>query len=134
MTFEKEDKAAWLNSEVMREFEKIAAAGGLEVSEEAFEPIDEEWEEEDDTGKLIDAVEEFQGSGEESGEELSEESGEEPEDVMTEDPIDELLIAHQRSLIGAIEKLSWQLADKSKTKAAYKVERTLQNIKALMEE
>ena len=125
MTFSKEDKAAWQNSEVMRELEKIAALGGLEVSEEAFEPIEEEeWEDEDDTEKLVDAVEKFQ---EEGGEELG-------EDAPTEDPVDELLAAHQKNLIDAIEKLSWQLADRSRTAAAYKVERVLQNIKALAEE
>jgi len=123
MTFSKEDKAAWMDSEVMRELEKIAMEGGLEVSEEAFQPIEEEalWEEEDDTGKLIDAVEEFQG--------------EEPEAyLLTEDPVDKLLAAHQGKLVDVIQKLSWQLADKSKIKAAYKIERALQNIKALMEE
>ena len=125
MTFSKEDTAAWMNSEVMQELEKIAAVGGLDVSEEAFQPIEEEtlWEEEDDTEKLVDAVEEFQKGDEESD-----------EDVATKDPVDELLAAHQKNLVGAIEKLSWQLADKSKIKAAYKVERVLQNIKALMEE
>lgn len=125
MTFSKEDKAAWMDSEVMRELEKIAMEGGLEVSEEAFQPIEEEalWEEEDDTGKLIDAVEEFQGAGEES-----------ETDLLTEDPVDKLLAAHQGNLVDAIQKLSWQLADKSKIKAAYKIERALQNIKALMEE
>jgi hypothetical protein len=112
MTFEKEDRAAWMDSEVMLELEKLAASGEFEVSEDAFQPIEEEsWEDEDDTEKLVDAVEEFQ---------------------ETKDPIDELLAAHQKNLIDAIEKLSWQLADKSKTKAAYKMERTLQNIKALV--
>lgn len=130
MTFSKEDKAAWQNSEVMRELEKIAAMGGLEVSEEAFEPIEEEeWEDEDDTEKLVDAVEKFQEGSEGPGEEL--EVGEKTE---TEDPVDELLAAHQRNLIDAIEKLSWRLADRSRTVAAYKVERALQNIKALAEE
>jgi hypothetical protein len=124
MTFSKEDKAAWMNSEVMHELEKIALAGGLEVSEEAFQPIEEEeWEDEDDTEKFVDAVEKFQEGDEKLG-----------EDAPTKDPIDELLAAHQKILTDAIEKLSWQLADRSRVEAAYKVERALQNIKALMEE
>jgi len=128
MTFSKEDRAAWQNSEVMRELEKIAAMGGLEVSEEAFQPIEEEeWEDEDDTEKLVDAVEQFQEGSEGPGGELG-------EDAPTEDPVDELLAAHQKNLIDAIEKLSWQLADRSRIIAAYKIERVLQNIKVLAEE
>lgn len=123
MTFSKEDKAAWMNSEVMHELEKIALEGGLDVPEEAFEPIEEEktWEDEDDTAKLIDAVEEFR-------------KGDEGEETMKEPEEEELLVAYHRKLTDAIEKLAWRLADESKTAAAYKVERTLQNIKALMEE
>ena len=56
MSFSHEDKSAWISSEVMREFEKIAEDIDLlnGLPEEAYSPIgmdeknEEEWEEESD--------------------------------------------------------------------------------------
>lgn len=61
MVFSKEEKEIWAKSEVMREFERIAQGGGLDTPEEAFLPLDKDWESErSDEEKLMDAINEFE--------------------------------------------------------------------------
>lgn len=61
MVFSKEEKEIWAKSEVMRELERIAQEGGMETPEEAFLPIDQDWESErSDEEKLMDAINEFE--------------------------------------------------------------------------
>lgn len=117
MTFSKEDRAAWEDSKIMKELEKFADEI-LHPSNKAYEPIEEvrkDWEEENltDEEKLVDAAEQL----------LKENSFEE-----------ELRIAYNNQLIYKLEKLAEDLADKSNTKAAYRIERTIQELKALMRE
>jgi hypothetical protein len=119
MTFSKEDQAAWENSEVMREFEKFAD-DVLNPTAEAYQPIATEgktWEEEDwsDEKKLIDAADELLGKDDSSFEE-------------------ELHVAYNKKLIYGLEKLAEELVSKSNIKAAYRVERTAQKLKALLRE
>lgn len=62
MTFSKEEKQIWEGSEVMRELERIAKAQSLDTPDEAFLPIKEgqDWEDErSNEEKLMDAIEEF---------------------------------------------------------------------------
>jgi len=129
MTFSKEDKAAWQDSEIMREFERIAkeqdVLGG--PPPEAFQPVGVEedektWEEDDDKDKLLDAVDEL-------GVAQNEES---PVDVETLPR--ELLKAYTTNLLTNLEKVSYDLASGSKMKAAYRIDRTLHKINSLMRE
>jgi len=65
MTFSKEDKAAWLNSEVMQELEKLGESVLNGPPPEAFEPLEnvaaaETWEDEDLEEKITEAVKEFE--------------------------------------------------------------------------
>jgi hypothetical protein len=118
MTFSKEDQAAWENSEVMRELEKLAD-DVLNPSPEAYQPIsidEKSWEEEDwvDEKKLTDAASELLGN---------ENSFEE-----------ELKSAYNNRLCLQLEKIAEWLEDKNNIKAAYKVERSIQKIKALLQE
>jgi len=129
MSFSKEDTAAWKDSEVMRELEKLAIDTDLLETEE--EPS---WEDESDEEKLTDAVEEFSGPEEELQETTSELPETEPKETSDEDLVTELLATYNKNLLYNIEKLSHILADKTNIKAAYKVERTIQNIKALLED
>jgi len=120
MTFSKEDQAAWENSEIMQEFERFAD-DVLNPPAEAYQPISIEgqktWEEEDwsDEKKLIDAADELLNANDNSFEE-------------------ELCVAYNKKLLYGLEKLAEQLADKSNIKAAYRVERAVQELKALLRE
>lgn len=119
MTFSKEDKAAWLNSEIMKEFEKLAletdVLNGPPV--EAFQPIETEneeektWEEESNEDKLLSAIEEL-GISDETEEDLNKELGQ----------------AYARNLITNLQKMAYNLATNSKMKAAYRIERTIMKI------
>ena len=131
MTFSKEDKSAWMNSEIMQELEKIARETGVlegppaeaflpietEEDTEIEEPKDEEvWEEEDeDEEKLMSAIEEL-GLVEEP--DLKEEFSE----------------AYATNLISNLEKLAHQYATQSKMRASYRIERAIFNLKTLREE
>lgn len=120
MTFSKEDRAAWENSEIMQEFEKLAE-DVLNPPAEAYQPIPEKeekvWEEEDwsDEQKLVDTAEELSNQDDDSFEK-------------------ELRVAYNERLLSRLEKIAEQLADKSNIKAAYRVERTIQELKTLMRE
>ena len=118
MTFSKEDRVVWERSEVMQELEKLAD-DVLNPSAEAYQPIvmgeQKAWEEEDwsDEDRLVDAADKL----------LNEDSFEK-----------ELHVAYNERLISRLEKLAEQLADQSNIKAAYRVERTVQELKALLRE
>jgi hypothetical protein len=117
MTFSKEDKAAWLDSEVMRELEKFGKDVLNGPPPEAFRPLErkaEAWEDEDLEGKLAEAVEEF----------------EKPVASVEE----EFVAAYNRSLLKNIEKVAHRLSDKANIKAAYRVERSLKELKVLLRE
>jgi len=120
MTFSKEDKAAWLDSEIIREFEKIALETDVlnGPPAEAFQPLETEeekvWEDESDEDKLLSAIEEL-GVTEEGEGDLKKELSE----VFT------------ANLVTNLQKLAHQLATESKMKAAYKIERTIMKLKNL---
>ena len=111
MGFSKEDKAAWLNSEVMVELEKFAddIFGG--PPEEAFKPLEEkEWEDED----FEDALEEFEKPGPEVLKEIEENN-------MTKD----LRAAYNIAVLNNLQKLASIFAKKSNIKTAYRIEQTV---------
>jgi len=120
MTFSKEDRAAWLDSEIMQEFEKIAretdVLGGPPA--EAFQPIQTEeseekvWEEESDEDKLLSAIEELGVSEEEEG--------------GNEDLKEELAKVYTASLLTNLKKLAYQ---STSMKIAYRIERSIMRIK-----
>lgn len=127
MTFSKEDKAAWQASEIMAELEKMAMNGEIDLPDEAFLPVgeeedsdEEEWEDEELAKQLGTAADELSGD-------------EEDEDVINEEEA-ELLESLNSNLFDQISKISCELADKSNIKGAYKVERALQSIKTLLED
>jgi len=114
MTFSREDRAIWEKSEVMQELEKFAD-DVLNPSAEAYQPIttdENKWEEEDwsDEKKLVDAADELLDNSFEK----------------------EMIVANNNRLIYGLEKIAEQLADLSNIKAAYRVERTIQELKALL--
>jgi len=122
MTFSKEDKSAWQASEIMQELEIIARNNGIDIPEEAYKPLldkeaeEKTWEEEDENvEKLTDAVDKFEDEDKEDEEKK------------------EIFSSYNKELLDNIEKISYQLADKSSIKAAYRIERVLQNIKVLLE-
>jgi hypothetical protein len=110
MTFSREDRAAWENSEIMKELEKYAE--DVLVPEEPEESWEEEDWEDPEEEELIDAVDEF-----------NEPSLEE-----------ELSIAHHKMLLVKLNRLAEHYADESNIKVAYRIERAVQNIKALLRE
>lgn len=108
MDFSHEEKLIWNNSEVMRELEKIAQNGGLEVPPEAYLPLESEepeeepaWEEETDEKKLMDAIEELEN----------------PE-----------LVNLEAQLIDNLRKLAYYLATDNRKKEAFQVECAVRNI------
>lgn len=132
MSFSKEDKAAWLDSEVMKEFEKVAEEELLEgPPSEAFEPIPVEveealekeeegvreeeenvWEEEEDMERFEEALEKF-----------------EEKPVLAE-----FKKAYDKMLIQNLEKIAHRLADKNNAKATYRVELALHGLQELFKE
>lgn len=112
MTFSKEDKSAWSNSEVMLELEKLAKENDLlsEPSKELYEPIEiednDKWEDED--------LEDFKKA-------LSD--FEEPSFEK------ELHIAYDKKLFSTLEKIASDFANKSNIKVAYRIESTLNKLK-----
>lgn len=118
MSFSKEDKAAWFNSEIMKEFEKVAQEEKtLEgPSPESSEPVSLEegniWEEEDSMEKFDEALEEFN----------------EPT-LGTE-----LKAAYNKMLIENLGKIANGLAENKNIKAAYRVETTLHELQDLFRE
>jgi hypothetical protein len=126
MSFSKEDKAAWLDSEIMKELEKIAEKENILEGPppEAFEPLslkeeekEEEkeekvWEEEEVAERFDEAVEEFS------------------EPTLK----DELRTAYDKLLLENLEKIASELANSKNVKAAYRVEMTLHGLQDLFKE
>jgi len=127
MSFSKEDKAAWLDSEVMKELEKVAQKDNVLEGPppEAFEPLplekeakvtkeEEEkfWEEEEPMKRFDEALEQF----------------EKPTLVA------ELKTAYDKMLIENLEKIANELADGKNVKAAYRVEMALHELEDLFKE
>ena len=125
MSFSKEDKAAWLDSEVMKELEKVAQKDDVLEGPppEAFEPLPLEkeakeekeekvWEEEEPMERFDAALEEF----------------EKPTLVA------ELKAAYDKMLLGNLEKIANELADSKNVKAAYRVEMALHELQDLFKE
>ncbi len=118
MSFAKEDKAAWLSSEIMQEFEKIARENDVLSGppQEAFQPIGNEnksWEEEEDV----------------INKEPIEKLELDADDIKTE-----LRMAYNKNLFSSLEKLARQFAEKSNIKAAYRIEQTLHKLKEIFKE
>lgn len=122
MSFSKEDKAAWLDSEVMRELEKIAAENDIlnGPPEEAFMPISEETEEswEDERTpeeKLEDALIDFENDSVDKSNILEEEK-----------PLkEELAQLYMDNLISNLKTLAYDLTEQGFMKAAYRIERAI---------
>jgi hypothetical protein len=127
MSFSKEDKAAWLDSEVMRELEKIAAENDIlnGPPEEAFMPISEEIEEESEEEswedertpeeKLEDALMDFESDSVDKSGILEEEK-----------PLkEELAQLYMDNLISNLKTLSYDLTEQGFMKAAYRIERAI---------
>lgn len=127
MSFSKEDKAAWLDSEVMKELEKVAQRDNVldGPPPEAFEPLplkkkskedkeEEEkvWEEEEPMERFNEALEEFEKPG----------------------LVAELKTAYDKMLLGNLEKIANKLADSKNVKAAYRVEMALHELEDLFKE
>lgn len=116
MTFSKEDRAAWNDSEVMQELEKLADL--MDPPTEAYQPVEvnpDSWEDENwsDEEKLVDAADEL----------INPNSFEK-----------EMRIAYNNRLIFKLEKIAEHLADKSNIKAAYRVETAIQKLRVLLRE
>jgi len=116
MTFSKEDKAAWADSEIMKEFEKIAKDNDIlnGPPSEAYEPIENEeekdWEDED-MGNFEEALENF-----EEGPSFEE----------------EMHIAYNKNLFSNLTKIAGDFANKSNIKVAYKIELVLHKLKNIL--
>lgn len=125
MSFSDEDKLVWWNSEVMREFEKIAqendVLSGLPVV--AFSPIDEEeeWEEEPDLESAIgDAAEILVGDEVEPSID---------EDIVSGKLKIDLASLYMNNLLSNLQDLAHDLAEQGHIKVARKIEVTINTIK-----
>lgn len=113
MAFAPEDKRAWLDSEIMAEFEKVAREIDLLNGgpPEAFQPIPEKvvtqpvWEDEDIS---------------------------EPTDSEMVQNAE--LLEQNLKLIAAIEKMAQDFADKGHIKVAYRLERALFALREIVEQ
>ena len=103
MRFPNEDRAAWMDSEVMMEFEKYAEEVFSGPPDQAYLGLDEDWEDE----SLEDALEEFEKPP--------------AEDEM----LKEMNLAYNSALISNLQKLSSHFAEKSNIKTAYRIEQTV---------
>ena len=137
MSFSHEDKSAWISSEVMREFEKIAEDIDLlnGLSEEAYSPIsvdekdEEEWEEESDLETAV---------GDAAGELVGETSN----DIAGSETIDEILgkedgslknefaSLYMNNLLSNLQDMAHDFGEQGHSKVALAIERTIKNIKA----
>lgn len=119
MIFSEEDMAAWNDSEIMKEFEKIAIKTNIIDGPpiEAYQSINEEeektWEEEDEE-KLLSAIEDL-GIADEESENLKKE-------------LSKMYVAN---LITGLQKLAYNSAINYKTSVAYTIERSIMKIKTL---
>jgi len=126
MTFSKEDKAAWNDSEIMQHLEKIAKRDNIlnGPPKEAFQPIVAEDQKEDE--------EENEKIWEE--EEINPESKERTDEmVRDEDLKKELEKVYSNNLIKKLNKISGLLASNSQIQTAYRIERALNKIKEILE-
>lgn len=120
MIFSEEDVAAWNDSEIMKEFEKIAIKTNIIDGPpiEAYQPINKEeektWEEEEDEEKLLSAIENL-GIADEESENLKKE-------------LSKIYVAN---LITGLQKLAYNSAINYKTSVAYTIERSIMKIKTL---
>lgn len=122
MTFSKEDKAAWYDSEVMQHLEEIAKRDNIldGPPKEAFQPIiardenEEEkvWEDEEVDPELEKITDEM---------------------VREDDLKKELEKVYSNSLIKKLNKISSLMASNSQMQAAYRIERALNKIKEILE-
>lgn len=126
MSFSNEDKLVWWNSEVMREFEKIAQENDIlnGPPEEAFSPIKEEeesWEEESDLESAIgDAAGELIGEDEETSID---------EDIASGKLKVELSSLYMNNLLSNLQDLAHDLAERGHIKVARKIEVTINTLK-----
>ena len=133
MSFSNEDKLVWWNSEVMREFEKIAQENDIlnGPSKEAFLPIGEEdeeeesWEEESDLESAI---------GDAANLLIGDDVVEEDESTIDEDiesgklKVD-LASLYMNNLLSNLQDLAHDLAERGHIKVARKIEVTINTIK-----
>lgn len=115
MPFAPEDKRAWENSEIMAEFEKVAAESHLLDGgpSEAFEPLPEK---------------EASPSGE-----WEEDGSEAPSAPAVRSPALEAFERRQAALPTMLMRLARSLADKGNIKGAYRAERAAAEIRAAIE-
>lgn len=110
MGFSNEDKAAWLDSEIMVELEKFAD----DVLSKPDASDEEKWEEED----FEDALEEFEKPASEVLEKVDE-----------GDISKDLHVAYNIAIINNLQKLASFFAEKSNIKTAYRIEQTICELK-----
>lgn len=128
MSFSNEDKLVWWNSEVMREFEKIAQENDIlnGPPKEAFSPIEEDedtWEEESDLESAI---------GDAAGLLMGDEEVVEPtidEDIASGKLKVELSSLYMNNLLSNLQDLAHDLAEQGHIKVARKIEVTINIIK-----
>lgn len=121
MTFSKEDKAAWNDSEIMQQLEKIAKRDNIlnGPPKEAFQPIDVEEQEEEKTWE---------------DEEILPEPKDFVDEAVREDDLKkELEKVYSSDLIQKLNKLGSMLISNSQTEVAYRVERAINKIKEILE-
>jgi hypothetical protein len=118
MSFEYEDKMAWLNSEIMREFEKIATETDIFNPPDAFLPVEKEdeddksFEDEDEPERQLEkAVETFL----------------EPENKVLRNEFSSLC---KDNLLTNLQDLACEMAERGRMKVAFRIERAIYAIKA----
>ena len=123
MTFSKEDKAAWNDSEIMQHLEKIAKRDNIlnGPPKEAFQPIVAEDQKEDE--EEIWEEEEINPESKERTDEM----------IRDEDLKKELEKVYSNNLIKKLNKISGLLASNSQIQTAYRIERALNKIKEILE-
>lgn len=125
MVFEKQDKLAWMDSEVMQELEKIAIDQDLlNGPSDAFSPVnfnpekeekeDDQWEEEDEATeeKLLSAIEKMENK---------------PEGTLEE----ELEEVYSNSIISTLKKMAQLFAVNSNMKVAHRIEQCVYELQSI---
>ena len=127
MSFE-DYKDAWLNSEVMQLFEKIAIQEGIldGPDPELYSPVDFEKKEVEEEGKdWEDEVENQEEALEEATNEFIE-----PEVKTEPEPKkEEIQTEYEKALANELQSLASDLAEKGYVAAAYRIENTILKIK-----
>jgi hypothetical protein len=126
MSFSQEDKNAWANSEVMKEFEKVASESDIlnDYNLESFSPLqeDEEWEEDVASEETLgEAVDEFIGR--------KELDNTIDNFIQKEELKESMASLYMNNLLSNLQDLAHDLAEQGHIKVARKIEVTINIIK-----